>query len=250
MLLTALTSRTPIAGFQPQTNEQAYLAYLNGIDVELPEPRTVEEILLYGLCINGVGGNFEITDASALFQNNYRLENVSDIFPLIKNCTNFNNCFQNSTNLTSFNERLNCTEAGADTTRMFMSCSNLAGEVDLDHAPLRTQEYMFGGCNKLEGILNVNLSSAQVYQFALQGSTTSKKSLKRFTYSPLTQHAVNVNVAYSSFEREGAVEMFNSLPAVTSSHTITLTGNPCVTKGTLTDADKRIAENKGWTIVA
>lgn len=249
MLLTALASRTPIAGFQPQNNKQAYLAYLNGLSVELPAPRTREEMLLYNLCANGVGGGFEITDASALFQNNYRLENVSDIFPFIKNCTNFNNCFQNSTNLTSFKEKLDCAEAGADTTRMFMGCSNLAGEVDLDHAPLRTQEYMFGGCNKLEGILNVNLSSAQVYQFALQGSTTSKKALKRFTYSPLTTNAVNVNVAYSSFERENAVEMFKSLPAVTSSRTITLTGNPCVTNGTLTATDKLIAENKGWTIV-
>lgn len=39
--------------FQPQNNTQAYLAYLNGIGDALPEPRTVEETLLYNLCVNG-----------------------------------------------------------------------------------------------------------------------------------------------------------------------------------------------------
>lgn len=39
--------------FQPQNNKQAYLAYLCGLDIALPEPRTVEEILLCKLCADG-----------------------------------------------------------------------------------------------------------------------------------------------------------------------------------------------------
>lgn len=39
--------------FQPQNNKQAYLAYLCGLDIALPEPRTVEEILLCKLCTDG-----------------------------------------------------------------------------------------------------------------------------------------------------------------------------------------------------
>ena len=39
--------------FQPQNNKQAYFAYLCGLDIALPEPRTVEEILLCKLCTDG-----------------------------------------------------------------------------------------------------------------------------------------------------------------------------------------------------
>lgn len=39
--------------FQPQNNKQAYLAYLCGLNIALPEPRTAEEVLLYKLCADG-----------------------------------------------------------------------------------------------------------------------------------------------------------------------------------------------------
>lgn len=257
-LLRALNGEE-MAAFQPQNNEQAYLAFALGLITDadaLPEPVTIEQVLLKLYCLNGSGG-LEITNAESLFANNVRLDNVGDIFPSIKNCTTYKNCFQNSTQLTSFNEKLNCAEGGADTTRMFQGCSSLAGIVDLDHAPLRTQEYMFGGCSALEGVLNVNLAGSLVYQFALQGSTSYVKPLHRFTFSPMSQYAVAVNVAYCSFTREDALEMFNSLPVSKNNHTITLTGNPCVTGtlkdgtvcDTLTEADKAIATSKGYNVV-
>ena len=55
MLLTALVNGTKITEFQPQNNKQTYLAYLCGADIALPEPRTNEEVLLYKLCVEGVG---------------------------------------------------------------------------------------------------------------------------------------------------------------------------------------------------
>ena len=42
------------------------------------------------------------------------------------------------------------------------------------------------------------------------------------------------------------IALFNSLPTITSTATITLTGNPGVSE--LTDADKSIATEKGWTL--
>lgn len=42
--------------FQPQNNKQAYLAYLCGLDITLPEPRTAEEVLLCKMCVDGIGG--------------------------------------------------------------------------------------------------------------------------------------------------------------------------------------------------
>lgn len=52
--MTAITDGATInPNFQPQNNKQAYLAYLCGLDVALPEPRTVEDVLLCKLCVNG-----------------------------------------------------------------------------------------------------------------------------------------------------------------------------------------------------
>lgn len=235
--------------FHPQNNEQAYLAYAVGLTTDpelLPDPRTNTEALLLQLALNGSGG-FEITDATSLFAYDSRLENISDIFPLIKNCTTYMNCFMDCTKLTSFNEKLSCADGGADTTRMFSGCSNLVGIVDLDHAPLRTQERMFYGCTSLEGILNVNLVGSPLYQFALQGTASSKRPLHRFTFSPMSRYVVNVNVAYCSFTREDALETFNSLPVSEFGSTITMTGNPCCE--TLTEADVAIATSKGWNVV-
>lgn len=61
----ALINKTVInPNFQPQNNKQAYLAYLNGLDIDLPAPRTTEETLLYNLCVNGgASGNGDVADA-------------------------------------------------------------------------------------------------------------------------------------------------------------------------------------------
>ena len=70
-LLEALKNGAKInPNFQPQNNEQAYLAYLGGLDIALPEPRTAEEILLYKLCVDGISGetvnlDTELTEQSA-----------------------------------------------------------------------------------------------------------------------------------------------------------------------------------------
>lgn len=62
--MTALLNGIPITEFQPQNNKQAYLAYLCGAGNKLPEPRTVEEVLLYNLCMSGgVGGGNGGADA-------------------------------------------------------------------------------------------------------------------------------------------------------------------------------------------
>ena len=52
-LLKALKDGATInPNFQPQNNKQAYLAYLCGLNIALPEPRTAEEILLCKLCVD------------------------------------------------------------------------------------------------------------------------------------------------------------------------------------------------------
>jgi hypothetical protein len=84
--------------------------------------------------------------------------------------------------------------------------------------------------------------------------------LKRLTFRtdlPEGTYSIRsaINIKYCSFDREGMIEMFNTLPDITAANVsasykkITITGNPCVTDGTLTEEDKAIATNKGWTLV-
>lgn len=91
----------------------------------------------------------------------------------------------------------------------------------------------------------------------LYGTSSSRKPLKRLTFSTTDIPYLNksyeksFNIEYCSFDREGMVEMFNSLPDandVTGAKIITITGNLCVDNGTLTDDDIAIATVKGYTI--
>jgi hypothetical protein len=55
-----------------------------------------------------------------------------------------------------------------------------------------------------------------------------------------------IDLSDCSLLRDGIVNFFNSLPTITSSKAITLTGNPGVAD--LTADDKAIATNKNWTL--
>ena len=55
-----------------------------------------------------------------------------------------------------------------------------------------------------------------------------------------------ISLIDSSLGHTAIVAFFDSLPAITSEKAITLTGNPGVSE--LTDAEKAIATDKGWTL--
>lgn len=113
---------------------------------------------------------------------------------------------------------------------------------------------------KLEEILNVPVSYFQYggTQIAnMAGTASSPKPLRRLTFNTTNIAYTNktnyksFSIAYCSFDRDGMVEMFNSLPNasdVTGAKVITITGNPCVTDGTLTADDIAIATAKGYSI--
>ena len=97
------------------------------------------------------------------------------------------------------------------------------------------------------------------------GNATGHTALKSLTFHPDSscKGLANFKLSYCSFERDGMLALFNSLPDITGStlasqyKSITITGNPCVTGKlsdgtaceTLTSADKAIATNKGWSLV-
>lgn len=246
-------SGTPITEFQPQNNKQAYLAYLCGAGNALPTPRSVEEVLLYNLCLNGgVGGgaDFKITHCDHLFDGP-RASLFSVLKPHIGVPTSAEYMFDEATGTDKIDL------SGID----FSQCENFRGmfsyaEVpcidvsSMDMSGLPTSggaNYLFSNC-KAEEILgvgrNVNINSRFRDCFMDIGT-----SLRRLTFSPYIKGMNQyINITNCSFTRETMVEMFNSLPATCAS-TITITGNPCVIDGTLTAEDRAIATDKGCTLV-
>lgn len=176
---------------------------------------------------------------------------------------------------------------------LFNGCSSLETLPDLDLSSCTVIASICSNCSSLKGTVNLgpiascsNLSSAFAYCKALEaivdlcvkasgtvngnsafpvGTASSPAALKRLTFSEDSAFTgmSSFSVKYCSFERDGMLALFESLPdisdstAASSYRTLTITGNPCVTGTladgtaceTLTDADRAIATGKGWTLV-
>lgn len=131
----------------------------------------------------------------------------------------------------------------------------------LDTSRVTNMGDIFGYCKSLEEVTGFSATNKAGLTITFpNGTANNTYPLKRLTFKtdlPEGVYSIRsaINIKYCSFDREGMVEMFNSLPDVSKlSHSanykkITITGNPCVTDGTLTEEDKAIATAKGWTLV-
>ena len=122
-----------------------------------------------------------------------------------------NSTFIDLTNILKYGDTSNVTNM----SYMFYSCSNLTTIPSLDTSNVTDMNSMFSYCIKL--------------------TTIHMKNMK-----------VNFNISASTlFTRETLLEILNNLATVTSTQTLTM-GNTNLAK--LTDEDKVIATNKGWTL--
>lgn len=258
----ALTSGTPITEFQPQNNKQAYLAYLNGLDIELPEPRTNEEALLYNLCMSGMGGGdivFTGTDGAYLFAGNARMDKMDKIFSMCDGITSLYYMFYGVDG--KFAVDLSKLDTSKVTTTKMMFAASDVTKVDFsknDFSACTEFESMFQTCRYLEEIIGFSAPYGNLtYPVGFpKGSSSTRYALKRLTFRTDIPCAIcsPIDVRYNSFDREGVVEMFNTLPDITGlglpdyKGCVYLAGNPCITDGTLTDEDRAIATGKGWTL--
>ena len=102
-----------------------------------------------------------------------------------------------------------------DMNNMFASCSSLTSVPSFDTSKVKTMAYMFSDCSNLETIHMIKIGA-------------------------------NLDIRPSTkFTREALLEIIGNLKTVTSTKTLTM-GATNLAK--LTDADKAIATNKGWTL--
>ena len=238
----ALTNGTPITeNFQPQNNIQAYLAHLCGVDITLPKPRTKGEVLLYNLCVKGgVGGNFSITDATYLFYNGIRLNAMEELIEALDSPVRADYMFQGAKDLKEVDissvDWSKCTGIfgmfrNSGITRIDLSDCNFA---------LAQGSGAFAGCKELIEIIGVSFPKYKIIDdFFPRGTASEPYKLERLTFKEGVLSCGDINISYCNMDRNGAVELFNSLSdyskvtgddlPVKGYRMITLIGNPCVT---------------------
>lgn len=122
----------------------------------------------------------------------------------------------------------------------------------------KTQEFNFstpfvgGGdafmynCTALEEDVNLDLRNSPSLNKFMATYTTKFKSLRVSNQAPFAGTAPQINVSYTGMDRSALVQLFNDLPTVTGGQIINITG--CSGTSNLTNEDKAIAIDKGWTV--
>lgn len=123
---------------------------------------------------------------------------------------------------------------------MFHDCQNLISVSQLDTSNVLEMYNMFGLCKKLTTVPPFDVS--KVYNLGIIFEKCS--SLEEI-------HMININAdlniaASTRFTREALLEIIGNLKAQTSGNKTLTMGSTNLDK--LTDADKKIATDKGWTL--
>lgn len=177
----------------------------------------------------------KVTDMSYMFSSCQYLTTI----PLLdtSNVTTmqymFNSCFK-LTSVPQFN-----TSKVTDMSFMFFGCYGLTTIPLLDTSKVTNMFYMFNSCTNLTTVPALDASNVTNMGNMFGGCTKLKSIL-------MTNIGVNLNISDSTqFEREDLLVILNNLKTVTSATTLTM-GATNLAK--LTDEDKAIAINKGWTL--
>ena len=154
-------------------------------------------------------------------------ENVTYMFDMFYSCTNLTAIPKLYTS--------NVTDMG----RMFYYCRNLTTVPQLDTSNVDNMNMMFSNCNKLMIIPQLDTSN-------VSGMYNIFNNCSNLTEIHMTGMKVDFDISSSTkFTREALVEILNNLATITSTQTLTM-GSTNLSK--LTDEDKAIATNKGWTL--
>lgn len=176
------------------------------------------------------------TTLNSLFSNCSKLTNIPSqlITPKV---TDTGNMFYNCGELTTAPE-MNTSNV-TDMIRMFYGCKKLTTVPLYDTSKVTRMEEMFWYCSDLQTVPAFDCSNVT----DMSNIFASCRSLKSIL---MTNIGVSLNISASTlFERADLVTILNNLKTVTSTKTLTM-GATNLAK--LTDEDKLIATNKGWTL--
>ena len=225
-----------------------------------------------GKCAYSIATSFEgiiqysdtsnVTDMSNMFYSCSSLTSVPQLDT--SNVTDMNGMFYSCSSLTTI--PLLDTSNVTNMSRMFSSCSKLTTIPQLDTSKVTNMDSMFGSCSSLTSVPQLdtrNVTSMDtMFNYCSKLTTipqldTSKVTNLNYIFNACrsleTIHMFNMKVNFdisssNEFTREALVEIINNCYDVTTlNKTAKLTmGSTNLAK--LTDEDKLIATNKGWTL--
>ena len=205
------------------------------------------------------GETSNVTDMNNMF---YHCSNLTSV-PLFdtSKVTNMNNMFSNCSSLTSV--PLFDTSKVTNMNNMFYYCSNLTSVPLFDTSKVTYMNGMFSNCSRLTSVPLFDTSKV-TYMNDMFYYCSRLTSVPSFDTSKVTNmndmfsgcssletiHMLNIgaslDIHYSTkFTREALLEIIGNLKTVTSTKTLKM-GSTNLAK--LTDEDKTVATNKGWTL--
>ena len=153
------------------------------------------------------------------------------------NVTNMSNMFNNCLGLTTV-PQLNTSNV-TDMSNMFNNCSKLTTVPQLNTSKVTNMKSMFYSCYSLTTVPALDTSKVANMSNMFQGCSNLKSIL-------MTGMKVSFNISYSTkFEQTDLVTILNNLATVTNTKNLIM-GATNLAK--LTEEDKAIATNKGWTL--
>ena len=176
-----------------------------------------------------------VTTMSSMFSNCRSLTSVPSFDT--RNVTDMSSMFESCSRLT--NVPLFDTSNVTKMDSMFRNCSNLTNVPLFDTSNVTDMSYMFSYCQRLTNVPLFDTSNVTDMSSMLQNCSSLE-----------TIHMINIrtNLDISSsikFTRQALLEIIGNLKTVTSTKRLTM-GSTNLAK--LTDEDKAIATNKGWTL--
>ena len=126
-----------------------------------------------------------------------------------------------------------------DMSYMFQNCSKLTTIPQLNTSKVKNMSYMFYACSKLTTIPQLDVSKVTNMNNMFSGCSSLKSIL-------MTGIKVSFDISYSTkFEESDLVTILNNLATLKSTESLKM-GATNLAK--LTDDEKSIATNKGWTL--
>ncbi|MGM9608361.1 MAG: BspA family leucine-rich repeat surface protein [Oscillospiraceae bacterium] len=136
------------------------------------------------------------------------------------------------------------TSAVKNMSSMFNSCYSLTAIPQLDTSSVTNMSYMFYYCYSLTAIPQLDTSSVTNMSYMFDSCYSLTAIILDNTVDSWAGYAISLSNC--SLGHAAIVAFFDSLPTITAAKAITLTGNPGVSE--LTDEEKAIATEKGWTL--
>ena len=181
----------------------------------------------------------DATTSTYYLFNEYKGDNFADLITyndtsnVIKMVSMFNYC----TNLTS--APLLNTAKVTSMRGMFYACNKLISVPSYDTTNVKDMNSMFAMCSQLTTIPNFDVSNVTTFNSAFSQCSMLKSIL---------MHGMKVSFDISAsvrFKESDLVTILNNLAVVTTNQTLKM-GTTNLAK--LTDEEKAIATNKGWTL--